>query len=195
MPISINGTGTITGISAGGLPDACVTAADLASGAARSNFGAGCILQVQQTTVTAATFTTTSTSYVDVTDLSVNLTPSSSSNKVIVSGNINASCGSSATFKIVKVISGVTTDVIVGAGGGLRTPSYGGTFYEYNSYSSVNQPFFYMDSPATTNQVTYKIQVISTSGYTLRLNTDQTDTNQAATPRGVSNIIVMEVAG
>ncbi|NBW14715.1 MAG: hypothetical protein EBR82_42625 [Caulobacteraceae bacterium] len=36
MPISINGTGTITGISAGGLPDACITADDIASGAVTS---------------------------------------------------------------------------------------------------------------------------------------------------------------
>jgi hypothetical protein len=34
MPISINGSGTVTGISAGGLPDACITADDLADGAA-----------------------------------------------------------------------------------------------------------------------------------------------------------------
>jgi len=33
MPITINGTGTITGISAGGLPDACIVADDLASNA------------------------------------------------------------------------------------------------------------------------------------------------------------------
>ena len=32
MPIVINGSGSITGISAGGLPDGCVTADDLASG-------------------------------------------------------------------------------------------------------------------------------------------------------------------
>ena len=32
MPIAINGSGTITGITAGGLPDGCVTADDLASG-------------------------------------------------------------------------------------------------------------------------------------------------------------------
>ena len=31
MAITINGSGTITGISAGGLPDGSVTAADLAS--------------------------------------------------------------------------------------------------------------------------------------------------------------------
>jgi hypothetical protein len=29
MPIAINGSGTITGISAGGLPDACITAPEL----------------------------------------------------------------------------------------------------------------------------------------------------------------------
>ncbi len=33
MPISINGTGTITGISAGGLPDDSIIAADIAAGA------------------------------------------------------------------------------------------------------------------------------------------------------------------
>ena len=34
MPIGINGSGTITGISAGGLPDATITQAELASGVA-----------------------------------------------------------------------------------------------------------------------------------------------------------------
>jgi hypothetical protein len=33
MPISIAGSGTITGISAGGLPDDCITTADIAAGA------------------------------------------------------------------------------------------------------------------------------------------------------------------
>ena len=33
MPIAINGSGSITGISAGGLPDACVVKADLAANA------------------------------------------------------------------------------------------------------------------------------------------------------------------
>ena len=34
MPITINGTGTITGINAGGLPDATITQAELATGVA-----------------------------------------------------------------------------------------------------------------------------------------------------------------
>jgi hypothetical protein len=192
MALSLSGT---TGIVTGNIADSNVTAGKLASGAARSNFGAGCILQVQQTTVTAATFSTASTSYVDVTGLSVNITPSSSSNKVIISGTINASSESGSTFKIVKVIAAVTTDVIVGTSVGSRTPSYGGTFYEYNGFSAVNQAFFYMDSPSAASQITYKIQVISPSGYTIRLNTQSNDADTATNFRGISNIVVMEVAG
>jgi hypothetical protein len=33
MPITINGAGTVTGITAGGLPDDCITTADIAAGA------------------------------------------------------------------------------------------------------------------------------------------------------------------
>ena len=33
MPITINGSGTVTGISAGGLPDACITTDDIAAAA------------------------------------------------------------------------------------------------------------------------------------------------------------------
>ena len=43
MPIVLNGSGTVTGISAGGLPDGIIQAADLASGVG------GNILQVFQT--------------------------------------------------------------------------------------------------------------------------------------------------
>jgi hypothetical protein len=45
MPITINGSGTITGISAGGLPDASITASDLASGASLTNIGTSSITQ------------------------------------------------------------------------------------------------------------------------------------------------------
>ena len=55
MAIAINGAGTITGISAGGLPDGVIQSADLASGVG------GKILQVVSSTKTD-TFTTTSTS-------------------------------------------------------------------------------------------------------------------------------------
>ena len=46
MPITLSGSGTVTGISAGGLPDGIIQSADLASGVG------GKILQVVSTTKT-----------------------------------------------------------------------------------------------------------------------------------------------
>ena len=53
MPITINGTGTITGISAGGLPDGVITSDDLAS-----SISLGKVLQVVYGS-TATTFSST----------------------------------------------------------------------------------------------------------------------------------------
>jgi hypothetical protein len=55
MAIVINGTGTITGLSVGGLPDGTVTGADLASGAALSNIGSGGVTQTYFATGVAGT--------------------------------------------------------------------------------------------------------------------------------------------
>jgi hypothetical protein len=56
MTITINGTGTITGITAGGLPDAIITQAELASGVA-GNGPAFSAYQSSAQTLTANTFT------------------------------------------------------------------------------------------------------------------------------------------
>jgi hypothetical protein len=56
MPIAINGSGTITGISAGGLPDATITQAELATGVG----GTGPTFSAYQSsaqTISAATLT------------------------------------------------------------------------------------------------------------------------------------------
>ena len=65
MPVSINGnTGVVTGLAA--LPD--------------SAMASGSIIQVVSTTKTD-TFSTSSSSFTDITGLSVSITPASSSNK------------------------------------------------------------------------------------------------------------------
>lgn len=56
MPITINGTGTITGISAGGLPDAIITQPDLATGVAGTGPAFSAYLNTNQNP-TNATYT------------------------------------------------------------------------------------------------------------------------------------------
>jgi len=82
MAISINGTGSITGLTAGGLPDGSIVAADLASGAITTGaLPAGTILQVQVTEKTANQEVNSST-HVDI--MSVTITPTSSSNPILL---------------------------------------------------------------------------------------------------------------
>jgi len=56
MPITINGTGTITGISAGGLPDAIITQPELATGVAGTGPAFSAYLGSNQT-VTSGVYT------------------------------------------------------------------------------------------------------------------------------------------
>ena len=90
MPISINGSGTVTGISVGGLPDGIVDTDMIAASAvtdAKANPGLGKIVKTSY--VSTATFTDgTSTSYFDISNLTVNHTPLSSSNTLHVVAHI-----------------------------------------------------------------------------------------------------------
>ena len=94
MAITINGSGTITGISAGGLPDNCVTAADLATTLDLSSNTVtlpsgtgGKILQVVQS-VQDAVYSVSWSSNGDIvsmpTDFNVSLTPVSRSNYFLI---------------------------------------------------------------------------------------------------------------
>ena len=93
MPISINGSGTVTGVSVGGLPDGIVDTDMLAANAVTAaKRGAGAILQVVQKKLTGSEFSTSSQTFVEVTGLAQTLTLSSASNKVLIDVNLHTSC-------------------------------------------------------------------------------------------------------
>lgn len=128
MPISINGSGSITGLSAGGLPDGCVTAGDLAAGAARSNFGSGAILQVQRAFGQLTRYTMSVTTWAELDNACrVTITPASSSSKLLIMSQIHTYITSSNYGAIIPVVSDGTTDVAIfgetDSGGGLAAAS------------------------------------------------------------------------
>ena len=198
MAITINGSGSITGISAGGLPDGCVDNDTLASSFVTVNgttialggsesITAGKVLQVQYLT-TNTTSSTTGTTY--ITGHSHSITPSSSSSKIIVMGNAVVS-GNTYTFggklRIVRTIGGTTTSVLEGANG------YGYALCGSDNYSSdanASNGFSFVDTPATTSACTYAIQFASQSGNTISFN-KFTYRNQAS----VASLVLMEIAG
>lgn len=141
------------------LADANVTAAKLASGAARANFGAGAVLQVVSVTKTD-TFTTGSGTPVDITGLSLNITPTSATSKILVLAQVGIN-SDTATAGYVNLVRN-STSLGVGTGG----TTYNGTavvyFNNVNAFTLV--PIVYLDSPATTSSTTYKLQAFTGGG-------------------------------
>lgn len=194
MPITIDGSGTITGLSVGGLPNGTVTAADLASGAARSNFGAGAILQVVQTTKTDV-FSSTSTSYVDITGMSASITPTSSSSRIAIF--ISFTAGSTAVNNIFQflLLRGSTSIFAGDTRAGYNSVAIGGARGIFDTNGANTFALNYVDSPATTSSTTYKLQGRCEGG-TFRINANGSDTSGSVWSfTSAASIILMEIAG
>ena len=147
---------------------------------------AGSILQVVQTVDSTSPYSITSTSYVDAGSLSVNITPASSSNKILIMATTNcqvfrqedeATAGLRLLRDSTEIIEYPYAFVLE-----AESSSNSRVFY------CLNHPATYLDSPSSTSQLTYKIQLkVYTDSNTNRLTYNQNS--------GKSIITAMEVAG
>jgi len=165
---------------------------------ASAGAAAGQVIQVVSTNKTD-TFASSSiaNTFVDVTGLSVSITPSSASNKILVLATVNHGVdGIRATaLKLLRD----STDINIGTGSmGNRTPASTvgiGENFDANrgEVSSIN----FLDSPATTSAITYKIQVgiLESTANVARINTSGADGDATYIARSASTITVMEIKG
>ena len=160
-----------------------------------TNPKAGNIIQVVSTTKTD-TFTTTSNTFTDVTGLSVDITPSSTSSKILVTVNVTGSGKANQSRAPVRLLRdstliGNATDV------GNRNAAFGVLYSisDDNGISTANIQF--LDSPNTTNSVTYKVQIANKNGNsnTIVVNRSYNDSNATTGHRYSSSITAEEVAG
>ena len=195
MPIAINGSGTISGLSTGGISDTKAVAI-----AAQP---AGSILQmvnVQKTNYS----TLSNTSFTDIPGLSLSITPLFSNSKIIVTltctiGHKNNEYGS---IKIVQNSSGSFADIDVGDAfnsdnGSAMTPGNIATddpTNNYGNYKIFTGSCTLVHTPGTTNAVTYKAQYktnyTSSQGIYINRSFDIANTTRS---QGTSSITAMEV--
>jgi hypothetical protein len=184
---AVAGTTTLT------LPTTSGTVLTSASSVTRSQLPVGSVLQVVST-VKSDTFTTTSGSYVDVTGLSVSITPTSASSKILVLIQINGSQEVGAGRTSLKLLRDSTV-IDAGDVAGSRTPALGGFSSIDSTVPSAPVSGSFLDSPATTSSTTYKIQVAMAAGSgTAYINRTQQDSDNANQIRMASTITVMEIA-
>jgi len=198
MAIVINGSGTVTGLAVGGLPDGTVDSGTIAtgtivdadvanlaaskltgalpaiSGASLTGITTGKILQVLQSVKTDE-WSSSTQSFVDVTGLSISITPSSTTSKILVMLSSNFSTISTGWVK-AQLTNASNTELAV--------------VHSRAESGMVVVPFthIYLDSPASTSAQTYKMRFSGEAGtnYVNRMQATNYEID-------VSTITVMEI--
>ena len=157
---------------------------------------AGNIIQVVQTVKTSKQ-TIQSTSLTDITGMSVTITPSSSSNKVLISYSLIAFTNG-VQYWSMRLLRGSSDDIFIGdinpSATSQQRASFGGYTQSYVEARCIAQEF--LDSPNTTSATTYKLQAHSpySSSYIIGINSSPTQDNHTYMNNCVSTITAMEVA-
>ena len=166
-----------------------------ADGTIATTANAGKILQVIQT-VKKNRQTINSTTLVDITGMSVSITPSSASNKVLV--NYSLVVFSNAVYYALRLLRDSDSTIFIGDENPSATSQNRASFGSYDSSyviaDTIAQSF--LDSPNTTSATTYKLQAYSPycSAYTIGINSGVVLDNYSYMNNCVSTITAMEVA-
>ena len=161
----------------------------------------GGIIQVQYTQLdTAATQAFSANTDTAFTDLTVNITPTSTSSTIKLECHLAGEFSDDDItwdhamlfFRDTTVLkhSGSFTSAGVGISALTRT------FTDNNNSSTAEVGYYtYFDSPNTTSQITYKVGINSRFAGTFYINTTVSTSDSDGSERFVSNIAATEIAG
>jgi len=156
-----------------------------------SGAGGGKIGQVVSTHTNATGFSTSSSTLVDVTGMSVSITPSATSSKILIQASVTCSGTETRRF-FVGLKRGSTVIASGDASGSRLSGAFTGAEQEGNNALS-NFSVSFLDTPSTTSSTTYQITGCAEGGDTFKLNVSAGDGDSASVARGASTITVMEI--
>tara|TARA_Y200000002_G_scaffold265512_1_gene220582 strand:- start:329 stop:943 length:615 start_codon:yes stop_codon:yes gene_type:complete len=203
MALVLNGSNdTITGlqINSSNIVDGSIVNADVNASAAiaaskLSGISAGKILQVVSTTKSDG-FSTTSSSFVDITGLSRTITPTAASSKIHIVVSVH--CGGAVNAYLGFLLLVGSTVVSRGpASGSITRCTFSTQFADPDSTKTPCYTHLHSPSYSVGDTLTYKLQVLS--GYSsnrVTINTVGRDpaANASYSMNGTSTITLMEVA-
>ena len=175
--------------AAGGAFGGAISATSFSGG------GLGKILQVVSATKTNKQSTSSSTA-VDIAGLSVSITPSSSSNKMLVRCDINY--GGINNVYLAFFVKRNSANMVVstaGTGNQVNATFSAGGDNNNHTYKVNGVSHAFLDSPSTTSAITYKLQFASTgTSGPATINAPYNTDNAAYVVGGTSTITVMEIS-
>ena len=154
--------------------------------------GGGGIIQIKQALKTDA-FSTSSTSFIDITGLSVTLTPKFSTSKFFISFDLATGHTTSTqqSIQLVRQVSGSDTIINACAYDSSTSMFYVDAQDSYETWDRNHVTYQCIDSPATTSAVNYRLRTyIYSSSQTQYVNRCHNSANNT----GSSTLTVMEVS-
>ena len=157
---------------------------------ATSKLGAGAIAQVLSTTKTDTTSVSQASSFADITGMSVSITPSATSSKILVicSANVSTNTGYNLHLRLARD----STAICIGDAASSRSRASIG-IRPADEYERLERSMNFLDSPSSTSAIAYKLQWRQVDNTTAYLNRTYNDADDEHRPRLASTITVMEV--
>jgi hypothetical protein len=169
----------LTRIQSLGITDGTIVAGDIASGAitaAKLASGVGGkVLQVSSLAITSGLQNIATDSYTDITGLSITITPSSTSSKIILLTNVQSRNPDAGNGWGIRFVRGATN---------IYTGTVDYTIFAPTGNDRRRSSFVFIDSPNTTSATTYKVQAATYASGTINFNDGD-----------VSTFYLMEIAG
>lgn len=200
---NVSGTGVFTIASPNSntdrtltLPDVSGTIQTTGQAITRSQLPAGTVLQVVSASKTdAQSYAPAGNTWVDITGLSVSITPTSATSKILVFHSVNAGNGADGGHISIRTVRD-STPIGIADASGSRPRSSSIAINTTAGGQQLTACNMFLDSPATTSAITYKIQgLVNAVGGTAYVNYTSRNTDNAGYDGlGVSNITVMEIA-
>ena len=148
--------------------------------------GGGKVLQAVSA-IKTDTQTVNSTGFTDISGLTVDITPSATTSKVLVLAHITLSSGNDGHTRCVR------GSTVIGAGTASSSRGAVSGYANSNNNSANVQAFVFLDSPNTTSSTTYHFELESNNGAASYINRTVNDSDAIYGSRGSSTITVMEI--
>lgn len=166
-----------------------------ADGTIATTATAGKILQVKQA-VKSDRQTIQSQTLVDITGMSVSITPSSTSSKILVDYSLVVFAN--VQYYTMRLLRNNDSTIFIGDTNPNATSQSRGAFgtYQASYVNAMTVAQKFLDSPNTTSATTYKLQAHCpySSSYIIAINSAVNQDNYTYMTNCVSSITVMEVA-
>ena len=161
----------------------------------------GGVKQLKQTLKTTS-FGTSSSSYVDVTGLSVTITPSSASNRILVMCNASLTAenqsGGLGYLKMIRNVGGGSfSELAESTDSGSYTHGHAEIEFNtaYGHVGSIPMNFLYFDHPNTTSAVIYKMSAKTNGSGTMVMGRSGRADTSSQDIKHATQLIAIEIDG